>query len=58
MAQPARAPHSGQSGIEHVVLMVAVAAALVWMFSYIRSAFAHRMKSGSDGVGQGMLYPP
>jgi len=54
----ARRQRQGQAGIEHVILFVAAAAALIWMFGYIRSAFAHRMKSGADGVGQGMLYPP
>lgn len=46
----------GQSMIESVLLFVLAAAALAGMFSYIRSAMAHRIKSGADGVGQGLLY--
>jgi Flp pilus assembly pilin Flp len=47
----------GQSAIEYVVLVVLAAAALAGMFGYIRSALSHRLKSGADGVGQGLLYP-
>ena len=53
-AQPRR---RGQSSIEYVLLTVLAAAALVSMFSYIRSAASHRMKSGSDSMGHGLLYP-
>ncbi len=47
----------GQSAIEGVILFVLAVAALTGMFGYIRSAISHHMKSGADGVGQGMLYP-
>jgi hypothetical protein len=46
----------GQSSIEQTILIVMVAAALVSMFAYIRSAVSHRMKSGADGIGQGLQY--
>ena len=46
----------GQSSIEHVILIVMAAAALISMFAFIRSAVAHRMKSGADGIGQGLQY--
>lgn len=46
----------GQSSIEHVILIVMAAAALIGMFGYIRSALSHRMKSGADGIGQGLQY--
>ena len=46
----------GQSSIEHVILIVMAAAALIGMFAYIRSALSHRMKSGADGIGQGLQY--
>lgn len=48
----------GQSAIEYAILIVAAAAALTWMFGYIRSALTHRLKSGADGVGHGMRYHP
>ena len=46
----------GQSSIESAILIVMAAAALVGMFAYIRSALSHRMKSGADGIGQGLRY--
>lgn len=42
--------------IEAALLIVVAAAALVAMFGYIRSTFMHQMKSGADGIGQGLLY--
>lgn len=47
----------GQSMVEYVVLFVCAMGALVAMFGYVRSAFSHRLKSGADGMGQGLLYP-
>lgn len=47
----------GQSAIEHVLLIVLAAAALVSVFAHIRSAASHRMKSGADSMGHGLLYP-
>lgn len=46
----------GQVTIEQALLFVLAAATLIGMFSYIRGALSHRMKSGADGVGQGLLY--
>ncbi len=46
----------GQSVVEYAVLVVAVAAALVGMYGYLRSSLAHRMKGGADGIGHGLLY--
>lgn len=48
----------GQTTVEYAVLLTVVAMALITMFTYIRSAMAHRMKSGVDGMGRGMLYTP
>ena len=48
----------GQSALEYVMLTVMAAAALVSMFSFIRSASSHRLKSGADSMGHGLLYPP
>jgi len=48
----------GQTTVEYAVLLTVVAMALITMFTYIRSAMAHRMKSGVDAVGKGMLYKP
>ena len=47
---------SGQSAVEYVLLIVLAALALAGAFGYIRSALTHRMKSGADGIGHGMLY--
>jgi len=47
----------GQSSLEYVILTVMAAAALVSMFSYVRSAASHRLKSGADSMGHGLLYP-
>ena len=47
-----------QSVVEYTILVVFAAAALAYMFSYIRSASMHRMKVGVDGVGRGLLFPP
>lgn len=46
----------GQSAIEYAMLMVAVVTAIAFMFSYVRSAMTYRFKTGSDGIGHGMLY--
>lgn len=46
----------GQTSIEHVILIVMAAAAFISMFGYVRSALSHRMKSGADGIGQGLRY--
>ena len=46
----------GQSALEYAILMVVIAAALVGMFSYIRSAMSSQVKSGADGIGKGLVY--
>ena len=46
----------GQSLVEYTLHIVLAVAALAGMFGYVRSALSHRMKSGADGVGQGLLY--
>lgn len=46
----------GQSSVEQMLLFVVAAMALVGMFAFMRSAFSHRMKTGADGIGQGLLY--
>lgn len=46
----------GQSLVEYVTVIIALVAALVWMFPYIRSALTHRYKTGADGIGHGMLF--
>ena len=45
----------GQSVVEYVALIIGVAAALTWMFGYLRSAFSHHLKSGADGLTHGMV---
>lgn len=42
--------------VEQALLFVLAAAALVGMFSFVRGGLSHRLKSGADGVGQGLLY--
>jgi len=56
--QPAkyRRRFRGQTTVEYAVLLTVVAMALVTLFTYIRSAISHRMKTGADGVGRGMLW--
>jgi hypothetical protein len=44
--------------VEYAVLMVAAAAALAFTFAYVRSAIAHHFKSGADGIGHGVTFPP
>ena len=46
----------GQSVLEYTLLITLAALALAGAFGYIRSALAHRMKTGADGIGHGMLY--
>ena len=46
----------GQALIEFGILITVVAIALMAMFGFIRKAISHKMKSGADGVGQGMLF--
>ena len=48
----------GQSSVEQALLLVIAVAALVAMFSYIRSSLSHRFKVGADGMGHGLLYGP
>jgi Flp pilus assembly pilin Flp len=52
----ARAGRRGQSSIENAILIVLAAVALVGMWGHIRSAISGRMKSGADGIGQGLRY--
>ena len=40
-----------------MVLIIAAAAAITFMFAFIRSAMSYRFKAGADGVGHGMRYP-
>ena len=46
----------GQSVVEYTLVIVLAALALTAVFGYVRSALAHRMKTGADGIGHGMLY--
>ena len=46
----------GQSTLETALLLMAVAAALVMMFSFIRNAVSWRLKGGADAFGHGMLH--
>lgn len=47
---------AGQSMIETVILLVAAVATLVAMFGMVRSGVMGSMKSGADGIGQGLRY--
>lgn len=55
--RPLRRKSRGLSIVECAILFVLVIAAMVSMFSFIRSAVSHRMKTGVDGISQGMLHP-
>ena len=46
----------GQSSVEYTILTVAAVVALIAMFDYVQFALCHRLKTGADGIGQGMLY--
>ena len=46
----------GQSIVEYAILITVAAAALTAMLAYVRSATMHRMKTGADGMGHGVLY--
>jgi hypothetical protein len=48
----------GQATIEIAILLAVVALLMAVMLGYIRSARMHYMKSGTDGIGYGLLYPP
>ena len=48
--------HRGQSTVETALLLLAVAAALVAMFTFIRNGVAGRLKAGADTFGHGMLH--
>lgn len=48
----------GQSLIEYGILILVAATSILFFFSFIRSAMSHRMKSGSDAFGHGMVYNP
>ena len=52
-----RAVRHGQPLIEYTILVVCAAGALLWMFQYLRSASMHHMKTGADGLSQGLLQP-
>ena len=46
----------GQATVETALLLLAAAAALVLMFSFIRNAVSGRLKAGADTLGHGMLH--
>ena len=58
MSRRSRRHRHAQTAVEYVLLTIAAAAALAYMFSYVRSAASGRLKSGADSVGHGLLYPP
>ncbi len=49
---------NGQSALESILLIMAVVAALVTFFDFLRSSVAFRVKTGVDAFGQGRLYTP
>jgi hypothetical protein len=57
MNRDLRGSAKGQSAMEMAILLVLAAAALAWMFPYVRSAVSHHFKGGADGIGHGLLYP-
>jgi len=42
--------------VETTVLLLAVVAALVMFFSFIRASVAGRLKAGADSFGHGLLH--
>ena len=46
----------GQSILETTVLLVMVAGALVFFFTFIRASVASRVKVGADSFGHGLLH--
>ena len=50
------ARRSGQSMVETAVLLVAVTAALVVFFTFIRASVASRVKLSADTFGHGLLH--
>ncbi len=46
----------GQTLVEYAILIALTAATLTAMYGFIRSSLSHKLKTGADGIGQGMLY--
>jgi Flp pilus assembly pilin Flp len=46
----------GSAMVETAVLYLAIVAALVAFYSFIRSAVSSRLKTGADAFGKGMLH--
>lgn len=51
-----RSRNRGSAIVESALLILAVSAALVVFFSFIRNAVSSRLKSGGDAFGHGMLH--
>lgn len=48
----------GQSTIEQALVFLAIGAALLVFFQFIRTSVASRFKGGADAFGHGLLYDP
>lgn len=48
----------GQSTIEQALVFLAIGAALLIFFQFLRTSVSTRFKGGADTFGHGLLYDP